>query len=156
MRVVQRVGPTGERLLLVAAEPGAVEPTGIAQVEAMIRRVVSSCAAHPAELRIMHYDWPTIMVTDELADLVSRSTETLDLWHKVLGTGVEDGTVRASLQPEMVMRVVTSSVHGALDRQRYGTRVDLLDSLGLEGLTDSLITMLIDGLRSSPPAAPGS
>src|SRR5687767_13850130 len=30
-----------------AAEPDADDPTGIARAEAMIRRVVASCAAHP-------------------------------------------------------------------------------------------------------------
>lgn len=141
------VGPFHEQLNAAMREAAELPGTGAERVEAMIRSVVALCSMHPAELRILHYDWPNIQAADELREVQERSTETLDLWHKLLAAGIEDGSLRADVQPEVALRVVTSAVHGALDRARYHDRVDLLDDLGVEQLTNQLVTMLVGGLR---------
>jgi len=147
------MAPFLDRLVAAMHDGAAEHGTGAERVEAMTRRVVAECAAHPAELRILHYAWPNIQAADELGELNERSTETLDLWQKVLASGVEDGTIRSDVQPEVAMRVITSSIHGVLDRQRYGTRTDLLDMLGLDVLTDQVVLVVVNGLRATPPDA---
>ena len=136
--------------LLLSEQRAAVDDggTGVEQVEAMIRRVTRLCAAHPAEIRILHYDWPHFARNEELGDLLAQSTQTLDSWQQVLATGVADGTVRADVDPEASLRIITSSIHGVLDRQRYGSRPNLTRRPGLDALTDQLVATLVGGLRA--------
>jgi AcrR family transcriptional regulator len=145
------VGPFHEELNAAMREAAEQPGTGAARVETMIRKVVALCSMHPAELRILHYDWPNIQAAEELREVQARSTETLDIWHKLVNAGIEDGSLRPDVQPEVALRVITSAVHGVLDRARYGTRVDLLQELGLEPLTDQLVTMLLDGMLAASP-----
>ena len=91
----------------------------------MIRRVMHLCAAHGPEIRILHYDWPHFARNEELTGLLAQSTQTLDLWQEVLSAGVDDGTLRSTLDTEAALRAITSSIHGVLDRQRYGSRPNL-------------------------------
>jgi AcrR family transcriptional regulator len=143
------MAPFLDRLASAMHEAAAEHGTGFQRTEAMTRRVVAECASHPAELRILHYDWPNIQAADELGELNARLTETLDVWQKVLASGVEDATIRSDVQPEVAMRIITSSIHGVLDRQRYGTRTNLLDDLGLDSLTDQLVFVVINGLKAT-------
>ncbi len=66
----------------------------------------------------------------------------------MLTAGVDDGTLRASVDTEAALRVITSSIHGVLDRQRYGSRPNLARSPGLDALSDALVDTLLGGLRS--------
>jgi AcrR family transcriptional regulator len=142
------IGPFCEQLLAeqhaVLAEGG----TGVEQLESMIRRVLGLCAAHGAEIRILHYDWPHFARNEELAGLLAQSTETLDLWQRVISTGIDDGSLRATVDAEATLRVITSSIHGVLDRQRYGSRPNLTRKPGLGALADDLVATLLGGLRS--------
>ena len=47
---------------------------------------------------------------------------TLDLWLEVLRSGVADGSVVASIDPEVMVRVTTSAIHALLDTVRYSDR----------------------------------
>jgi hypothetical protein len=55
--------------------------------------------------------------------------------------------LRAALRIEVAVRAITSTIHGVLDRQRYGTRVDLAHEIGLGTLTDEVVDQLTRGLR---------
>jgi TetR/AcrR family transcriptional regulator, cholesterol catabolism regulator len=142
------IGPFYEQLLAeqrsAIAEPG----TGVEQLESMMRRVLRLCAAHGPEIRILHYDWPHLARNEELAGLLAQSTQTLDLWQQVITTGVDDGSLRSSVDTEAALRVITSSIHGVLDRQRYGSRPSLARKPGLDALSDDLVGTLLGGLRS--------
>ena len=122
------IGPFYEQLLAEQHAVIAGGGTGAEQLEAMIRRVMRLCAAHGPEIRILHYDWPHFARNEELTGLLAQSTQTLELWQVVLTTGVDDGTLRATLDTEAALRVITSSIHGVLDRQRYGSRPNLARS----------------------------
>jgi hypothetical protein len=58
------------------------------------------------------------------------------------------------VQPEIAMRIITSSIHGVLDRQRYGTRTDLLEMHGLETLADQVVLLVVNGLRTGSATTP--
>ena len=81
------IGPFYEQLLAEQQAVLAEGGTGVEQLESMIRRVLGLCAAHGAEIRILHYDWPHFARNEELAGLLAQSTETLDLWQRVITTG---------------------------------------------------------------------
>jgi AcrR family transcriptional regulator len=142
------IGPFYARLVEEQHEVLAGGGTGADRLEAMIRRVMALCAAHPAEIRILHYDWPHVRGADDLDALVVQGNETLDLWLRVLGDGVADGSLRAALRIEVAVRAITSTIHGVLDRQRYGTRADLVHEVGLDALTDEVVEQLTTGLRA--------
>jgi AcrR family transcriptional regulator len=125
----------------------ASDGRGADRLEAMIRRVVVLCAEHPAEIRILHYDWPHVAAASDLHALVVQGNETLDLWLRVLADGVADGSLHPTLQPEVAVRAITSTIHGVLDRQRYGTRPDLVRQRGLDALTTEVVEQLTRGLR---------
>jgi AcrR family transcriptional regulator len=142
------IGPFYEQLL---AEQHAVLDgggTGVEQLERMIRRVTHLCAKHGPELRILHYDWPHFARNEELAGLLAQSTQTLELWHRVVVIGLDDGTLRTGVDPEVAVRVITSSIHGVLDRQRYGSRRDVMRAAGPARVVDELVTILVSGLRA--------
>ena len=134
---------------LVAEQRAAVADagTGAAQLEAMMRRVLVLCAANPAEITILHYDWPSLATTDELGPLVVRGNATLDLWRSAVERGIADGSLRAAVDPETTTRVITSSIHGVLDRHRFDSRPDLARDPGLDTLADTLVAQLLGGLR---------
>jgi hypothetical protein len=46
------------------------------------------------------------------------------------------------------VRAITSTIHAVLDRQRYGTRTDLVGQFGLTALTDEVVDQLIRGMRA--------
>ncbi len=98
------------------------DATGAERYRDMIAVVFDICAAHREELTILHYDWATLSTLDELTDVKDQSLETLDLWLEVLGAGVADGSVVASIDPEVMVRVTTSSIHALLDTVRYSDR----------------------------------
>ena len=142
------IAPFYARLAEEQAAVLAAGGPGSDRLEAMIRRVVALCAEHPAEIRILHYDWPHVAGADDLRALVVHGNETLDLWLRVLADGVADGSLRATLQPEVAVRAITSTIHGVLDRQRYGTRPDLVQQRGLDTLTDEVVAQLAQGLAT--------
>jgi hypothetical protein len=54
------------------------------------------------------------------------------------------------VDPEVSVRVITSSLHGVLDRKRYGARPNPLVEEGLDSLIDEIVLMMLAGLASSP------
>jgi len=134
---------------LLAAQRAAADDagTGAGRVEAMVRRVLVLCAANPAERTILHYDWPCLAASAELESLVALGNTSLDLWRDAIAGGVADGSLRASVDPEVATRVITSSIHGVLDRHRYDSRPDLAREPGVDRLAAALVAQLLDGLR---------
>jgi AcrR family transcriptional regulator len=122
--------------------------SGAARVEEMLRRVLTICAKHDAELTILHYDWAHLVEIDELADVVARSNETLDLWEQALASGLADGSLRSSVTVPTAVRILTSSIHGVLDRRRFSTRENPKGARNVDELADETVTMLVDGLRT--------
>jgi AcrR family transcriptional regulator len=105
-----------QRAVLTADAPGAV------RYHQMIAVVFDICAAHREELTILHYDWSTLSTLPELQDVKEQSLETLDLWLEVLDAGRVDGSILPTIDPEVMVRVTTSSIHALLDTVRYSDR----------------------------------
>ncbi|MDQ6695873.1 MAG: TetR/AcrR family transcriptional regulator [Actinomycetota bacterium] len=141
--------------VLIPGQRAALEMNGSGadRIEEMLRCVLSVCADHDAELTILHYDWSHLVGIDELTDVVARSNETLDLWEQALTMGHADGSLRTSVTVPTAVRILTSSIHGVLDRRRFDTRENLRTKRGPDELADETLALLIDGLRS--PAARG-
>lgn len=133
------------------------EGTGADRFRLMLRETYRVCEAYPEELTILHYDWKELSVLDETAEVRELSMRTLVTWRKVIKDGIADGTLRASMSPELVSRIATGSIHAMLDPVRYrdqpankkGNPVQQLEEMLLEGI------LAPDGPRS-PVAAAGS
>ena len=139
---------------LIPAQRAALDQSGpgAERVEEMLRRVLAVCAKHDAELTILHYDWAHLVEIDELADVIARSNETLDLWEQALTLGVEDGSLRSTVTVPTAVRIFTSSIHGVLDRRRFNTRENPSEVHDVNQLADEAVAMLIEGLRAPVPA----
>ena len=138
--------PFYDRLIPEQEASLTVEAPGAERLEDMLRRVFAVCSKHAAELTILHYDWPHLSGLDEVDAVIERSNRTLELWLQVIKSGVDDGSLRPTIEPEVALRVITSSIHGVLDRVRYSVRADLADELGIEGLADELVVTVLRGL----------
>ena len=135
---------------LIPGQQAALElpGSGADRIEEMLRRVLAVCADHDAELTILHYDWSHLVEIDELAGVIARSNETLDLWEQAIDMGHADGSLRPSVTAATGVRILTSSIHGVLDRRRFGTRQHLQRNRSLEELADETVALLVDGLRA--------
>lgn len=112
--------PFYDELIPQQQEALASEGTGAERTAEMLRRVFRVCADHDAELTILHYDWAHLTQVDELVAVTARSAETLDLWERVIEIGQGDGSLRSAISVPTTVRIITSSIHGVLDRRRYG------------------------------------
>ncbi|CAN5479596.1 hypothetical protein BH10ACT1_BH10ACT1_24170 [soil metagenome] len=122
--------------------------SGADRTAEMLRRVVAVCAAHDAELTILHYDWAHLADVDELAAVIARSAETLELWEQVLELGRADGSLTGTTSTSSSVRIITSSIHGVLDRRRFGDLVAAGPGRDPAALADELIATLLTGMAS--------
>lgn len=122
--------------------------TGAEQYAAMVEAVFDVCAAHREELTILHYDLATLTSLPELVDVHAQGLETLDLWQQVIAGGKADGSIRDSIDPDVMVRVTTSSIHALLDTVRYSDRP--LPSGDLAHQRSSLAAALMGGVAMQP------
>jgi AcrR family transcriptional regulator len=146
--------PFYDQLIPAQEEAAALSGTGAERTEEMLRRVCRVLVDNNEEMTIIHYDWQDLLGVEEFADIRDRSNYALELWHQVIVAGIGDGTLRAGVDPEVSVRVITSSLHGVLDRKRYGARPNPLVEDGLDSLIDEIVLMMLAGLASSPDRAP--
>ncbi len=128
------------------ASPG----NGAARLAEMIAVVYDVCERNAGEIRLIHHEWKTLIHLDELAPVIEPSVEALDLWRNVVVEGIEDGSIKALIDPEFVVRAITHSIHGILDAGRYenreapGQEIDAVEFLQLTFLS---------GVATRSPAA---
>jgi AcrR family transcriptional regulator len=146
--------PFYDELIPAQRDALALDGPGAARIEAMLRSVLAVCAKHDAVLTILHYDWAHLVEIDELADVVARSNETLDLWEQALTLGIADGSLRSTVTVPTAVRILTSSIHGVLDRRRFSTRPTGGPERDVGELADELVAMLVDGLRAPTARRP--
>lgn len=108
-------------LLPVQREIVASDRTGAEQLREMIAAVYAVCDTHRAELTILHYDWHALSQLDELADVQTMSLETLALWQQAVERGRDDGSLRPDVDPPVMVRIATSSIHALIDTVRYAS-----------------------------------
>ncbi len=133
---------------LIPAQRAALESSqrGVERYAAMIDAVFGVCAAHREELTILHYDFSTLSTLEELASVKQQSLETLDLWRQVLHAGQQDGSILASIDVEVTIRVTTSAIHAVLDTVRYSDRP--LPTGDLDQLWSTLAELLVRGVAA--------
>jgi AcrR family transcriptional regulator len=139
-----------DELIPVQEEALAADGTGAERLAEMLERVLVVCAAHRDELTILHYDWQSLSTIDELKDIQDRSTQTLNLWQAVVAEGIADGSVKATVNPDLMMRVITSSIHGVLDPIRYRGR-SRGRAANAHDLAAFLQLVMLDGVASDTP-----
>jgi AcrR family transcriptional regulator len=150
--ILQRIiDPFYDQLIPAQEAAAAGIGTGAARTEDMLRRTFRVLALYREEMTIIHYDWQDLLDVEEFEEIRARSNYALELWHQVIMAGVKDGTLRAEIDPEMTVRVITSSLHGILDPKRYGARPNLLVGDGLDTLAEEFVMLMILGLRSDGP-----
>ncbi len=133
--------------LIPAQEAAALSPgTGAARTEEMLRRALRVLASCAEEMTIIHYDWQDLVDVAEFEEIRERSNYALELWHQVIVAGVDDGTLRSEIDPELTVRVFTSSLHGVIDPKRYGARPKLLTGDRFEDLIDQFVLLMLSGL----------
>ena len=120
--------------------------SGAERYRDMIAAVFDVCAAHREELTILHYDLATLMTLEELVDVHAQGLETLDIWLEVLTQGRADGSILDTIDPDVMVRVTTSSIHALLDTVRYSDRP--LPQGGLARQRASLQRALLGGVAS--------
>jgi AcrR family transcriptional regulator len=88
----------------------------------MIDNVYAVCERHHEAVRMLHYDWNVLSRLDEMADARRATDRTLDMWRDTAAEGIKDGSIDSDLEPEYLMRIVTSIVLQIMDPASYGIR----------------------------------
>jgi AcrR family transcriptional regulator len=139
------VGTFYDELLPAQQEASAHVGTGAERLEVMIAAVQDVCQRHPNELTILHYDWQALSTLEEFTEIRKLSFDTLDCWHRVVNAGIDDGSVKAIMDAETIVRVITSAIHGVLDHIRYQ---DWQHGDSGEDAMNALATVLLTGLTT--------
>jgi AcrR family transcriptional regulator len=143
--LVTRYLDAADRALARAARtPG----DGATRLAAMTRASLRVARGHAEEFLTLSNSWTHIRRTPELAGLVARSEADRETWAKVLAAGAADGSLRADLPADTVLRIIFSVIHGSLDN-RYDAVAPPPDETGAE----TAIALLLDGLRPRPDSA---
>jgi hypothetical protein len=108
--------------------------------------VLRICVDHDRSVSILHYSWPQIRTSDDLATLVATNAEIFARWQRVIADGVADGSVRADVDPVVAARLVTSALQGIADRERYVDTVGLAARRGFDALLADFDAIVVVGL----------
>ena len=117
-----------------------LDGTGAERLAAMIKAVFDVCARNSEEIRLIHDEWKVLVTLEGLEDVMGRAQESLDMWVEVVGEGVADGTIRPSVDPELMMRVVIHAIVGMIDLPRYVGRPEPSDVLRPEEFLELIFT----------------
>src|SRR5262245_22939887 len=120
--------------------------SGLERVRAMAAGVLRVCVDHDRAVSILHYSWPQIRASDDLAALVATNAEIFARWQRVIADGVTDGSVRADVDPVVAARLVTSALQGVADRERYVDTVGLAVRRGFDALLADFDAVVLVGL----------
>jgi AcrR family transcriptional regulator len=138
--------------------------TGAERLAAMIRAVYDVCARNDQEIRIIHDEWKTLMSLEGLDDVLEESQSVLDRWADVVAEGIADGSIRRSIDPELLMRAVIHSIVGMIDTARYLGRPpvgdllepgEFLELLFLGGVATSIPPDVVELAERTPGASNG-
>lgn len=145
--------PLLDRLESVQEAALEAQGTGRERLERTIRDVLAVIAEHYDEITILHYGWSDLYGLEDIKPVVERSNRILGLWHQVIVAGMADGSIRDDVHPELLVRVLTSSLHAAVDRQRYTARPFPPTLVGGDELAEEFVGLFMTGLGSSPTRA---
>ena len=140
------IDPFYDQLIPAQEAAAGTKGTGAMRTEEMLRHTFRVLAACAEEMTIIHYDWQDLLDVAEFEEIRERSNYALELWHQVIVAGVEDGTLRSEIDPELTVRVFTSSLHGVIDPKRYGARPKLISGDHFDKLVDEFVLLMLSGL----------
>ena len=132
----------------------AVGGTGRERLRTMAGAVLAVCIAHDRAMSILHYSWPQIRDSEDLAAVVEINAEIFDRWQQVIVDGIADGSLRPDVDPLVATRLVTSAVQGIADRERYVDPLGLAARCGVERLLADLDAVVLQGLAAEREVAP--
>jgi TetR/AcrR family transcriptional regulator, cholesterol catabolism regulator len=146
-------------LFYVDLLPGAraivdADASGASKVRTMLHHVADTVSEHRLAMSILHYDWRQIRAIPELAHVVEHSMESLELWRLSLLAGIDDGSLRSDVYPELITRMLPSAVHAIVDAYKYPERSALLVTHTIEDVYVTLEQTVLAGLlldRALPP-----
>ncbi len=124
------------------------EGTGLERLRRMMGEVLVLLAQYGDEITILHYGWSDLAELEDLVPIVERANRLLDLWHDVIIIGRRDGSIRADVEPELLVRAITSSLHATVDTRRYGMRPAPLGLASVEELSHQLIDIFVEGVAA--------
>jgi len=130
-----------------------VRGSGRERLRAMAAAVLAVCIAHDQAMSILHYSWPQIRDSEDLAALVEINAEILDRWRQVIADGVADGSLRADVDELVATRLVTSALQGIADRERYVYPLGLAARCGFQRLMADLDEVVLRGLAAEHEVA---
>jgi TetR/AcrR family transcriptional regulator, cholesterol catabolism regulator len=148
------VSPVTDEVARVQDAALATSGSGQQRLRAMVAGVLRVCVAHDRAMSILHYSWPQIRASDELAVLVATNAEIFARWQRVITDGVADSSVRADVDPLVAARLVTSALQGIADRERYVDTVGLAARRGFDVLLADLDAIVLAGLGADRAAEP--
>ena len=148
------VSPVTDEVARVQDAALATSGSGQQRLRAMAAGVLRVCVAHDRAMSILHYSWPQIRTSDELAVLVATNADIFARWQHVITDGVADSSVRADVDPLVAARLVTSALQGIADRERYVDTVGLAARRGFDVLLADLDAIVLAGLGADRAAEP--
>ena len=148
------VTPFTDDVVQAQVQALAVGGTGRERLRTMARAVLAVCIAHDRAMSILHYSWPQIRDSEDLAELVEINAEIFDRWQQVIVDGVADGSLHADVDALVATRLVTAAVQGIADRERYVDPLGLAARCGVERLLADLDAVVLRGLAAVHEVAP--
>jgi TetR/AcrR family transcriptional regulator, cholesterol catabolism regulator len=136
----------GERFFAVFTdhlESAATSPgDGLARLLLMVRVTFTDASGYGNEYLTISRDNRHIALTPELAPLINARNTCVTLWDQVLREGMQDGSIRADLDPPAVIWIVFSAVTGMVDVNRAKSFAGTFRQDPLQCLSDLLRTGL--------------
>jgi TetR/AcrR family transcriptional regulator, cholesterol catabolism regulator len=137
--------PFFDELLPRLTDAAHVPGTGLHRLAALLEEALACCSENLFAYRIAFHDWNLISRQPELDHLVQRTAETSALWLEVATAGIEDGSVRRDIAPNLLVRILQPMMYGVLD-----DRYDLLFPAGRQpsahAITPVVLSILLAGI----------
>jgi AcrR family transcriptional regulator len=140
------VAPVTDEIARAQETALATTGSGLERLRAMAAGVLRVCVDRDRAMSILHYSWPQIRTSDDLAGLVATNAEIFARWQRVIADGVADGSVRDDVDPIVAARLVTSALQGVADRERYVDTVGLAARRGFDALLADFDAVVLVGL----------
>lgn len=134
-------------------------PNALARITALLELMADDLANNPAKVRFMAQfdamyarDWPA----ERLISLESQIHPQPFQWFtQLIRDGIDDGSLRSDLDPDLTMHAVINAVIGAQRRlASLGNKVELEYGQLIDRLFRETIRILLLGLRATPAKRP--
>ncbi len=131
---------------------------GFARLRTMVELVVEACVRDARAMAILHYSWPQLRASSEHTALVAENAAVFARWRATVDIAMADGTMRADLDPHLVTRLLTSTIQGLVDRERYLEHGEVTTARAdsLLALIDDVVLTRLEPPRSRRPPRPAA